>query len=170
MHLESQSAEQVLHAAVESSDAFMYVGPSHTPILPHSVAVMSQALIIVAPIHTSRIFEITHRTLGALLNVTLIILSPLLTTLYDWWWSPMHLFFTYVIPLVPLFYMVDGYVSCLRGRTPDETWRLLTRKSGLTVEEWETKYGWTLSSGQQLVIPPFGKLYWCCAVKKEEPE
>ena len=67
------------------------------------------------------IFELTHRTLPALLNTTLIILSPFITTLRDWYWSPFHLLFTYVIPLIPLFYAVDSYVSCARYRTADKT-------------------------------------------------
>lgn len=77
----------------------------------------------------------------------------------------MHLIFTYIIPIVPLFYAIDGYVSCARARTPDETWNLLTRCSGLTVNEWEQKHGWHLSSGRQTVIPPFGTLYWYAGVK-----
>lgn len=113
------------------------------------------------------IFELTHRTLPALLNTTLIILSPFVTTLRDWYWSPMHLFFTYIFPLIPLFYAIDGYVSCARCRTADETWKLLTRHTGLSVREWELKNGWDLTSGQQVVLPPFGTLYWCAGVKRE---
>ena len=114
-----------------------------------------------------RIFEITHRTLPALLNTTFIILSPFITTIYDWWWSPFHLIFTYLIPLIPIFYAVDGYVSCARVRTAQETWNLLPRRPGLTVEEWEQKNGWRLRSGHQVVLPPFGTLYWYSGVKKE---
>ena len=114
------------------------------------------------------IFELTHRTLPALLNTTLIILSPFITTLVDWYWSPMHLLFTYIIPIVPLFYAFDGYVSCARSRTAEETWNLLTRRTGLSVREWEQKSGWQLSSGQQRVIPPFGTLYWYIGVKRED--
>ena len=111
------------------------------------------------------IFELTHRTLPALLNTTLIILSPFITTLIDRWWSPMHLLFTYIIPFIPLFYAIDGYVSCARCRTADETWSLLTSSTGLSVAEWEQKFGWQLSSGERVVIPPFGTLYWYAGVK-----
>ena len=114
-----------------------------------------------------RIFELTHRTLPALLNTTLIILSPFITTLWDWYWSPMHLIFTYIIPLIPIFYAIDGYVSCARCRTAEETWNLLTEHTGLSVPEWELKNGWELRSGQQVVLPPFGTLYWYTGVKRE---
>lgn len=80
----------------------------------------------------------------------------------------MHLIFTYLIPIIPLFYAVDGYVSCARCRTPDETWKLLTRSSGLDVSEWQQKNGWELRSGEQVVLPPFGTLYWYAGVKKEK--
>ncbi|CAD6579608.1 MAG: hypothetical protein ASARMPREDX12_009310 [Alectoria sarmentosa] len=113
------------------------------------------------------IFELTHRTLPALLNTTLIILSPFITTLMDWYWSPMYLLFTYIIPLIPIFYAIDGYVSCARCRTADETWDLLTRHTGLSVREWELKNGWELSSGQQVVLPPFGTLYWYTGVIRQ---
>ena len=116
----------------------------------------------------SSIFELTHRTLPALLNTTLIILSPFITTLKDWWWSPMHLLFTYIVPIIPLFYAIDGYVSCARCRTPDETWDLLRKSTGLSVNEWEQQSGWQLKSGQQVVIPPFGTLYWYAGVKTSQ--
>lgn len=72
----------------------------------------------------------------------------------------MHLLFTYLIPLVPLFYAVDGYVSCIRTRTPKEIDALLAREPGLDLSEWEFK------SGERLVLPPFGYLYWYVGVKK----
>ena len=79
----------------------------------------------------------------------------------------MYLILTYIIPIIPLFYAVDGYVSCARCRTADETWRLLTQRTGLTLREWELENGWDLKSGQQVVIPPFGTLYWYAGVKRQ---
>ncbi|KAF2219783.1 hypothetical protein BDZ85DRAFT_304374 [Elsinoe ampelina] len=106
------------------------------------------------------IFEMTHRTLPSLLNTTIVILSCLLTTVVDYWWSPMHLVFTYLIPVVPLFYMVDGYVSCTRGRTAEETWALLRKQTDVDLDDWE------LSSGEQTALWPFGRLYWYGGVEK----
>lgn len=102
----------------------------------------------------------THRTLPSLLNTTIVILSVFVTTLYDFYWSPIHLIFTYLIPLAPIFYAVDGYVSCTRGRTAEETWALLHRQPDLDLSEWE------LRSGEQTALMPFGKLYWYLGVKK----
>lgn len=102
----------------------------------------------------------THRTIPSLLNTTIVVLSVFFTTLYDFYWSPMHLLFTYLIPVAPLFYAIDGYVSCTRGRTAKETWALLHRQKGLDLSEWE------FQSGEQTALLPFGKLYWYSGVKK----
>lgn len=95
------------------------------------------------------------------MNTSIVILSPFITTLLWFWDSPMHLFFTYLIPLVPLFYAIDGYVSCIRTRTPKETDDLLRRQTDLDLS------GWDFKSGEQLVLPPFGYLYYYIGVKKE---
>lgn len=106
------------------------------------------------------IYEMTYRNFSAFMNTSIVILSPFITTLLWFWNSPMHLLFTYLIPLVPLFYAVDGYVSCIRTRTPKEIDALLAREPGLDLSEWEFK------SGERLVLPPFGYLYWYVGVKK----
>jgi len=104
----------------------------------------------------------THRTLPSLLNTTIVILSVFITTLFDYYWSPAHLLFTYLIPVVPVFYAIDGYVSCTRGRTAEETWDLLRRQKDVDLSEWD------LSSGEQTALLPFGRLYWYAGVKKSE--
>lgn len=109
------------------------------------------------------IFEMTHRTLLAFLNTTFIVLSPFLTTILLFRHSPMHLIFTYLFPLVSLFFAVDGYVSCIRGRTPEEITSLLRRNTDLDLSEWEFK------DGEDMVLPPFGMMYWYIGVKKRKP-
>lgn len=74
--------------------------------------------------------------------------------------SPLHLFFTYVFPLVQMFFAVDGYVSCIRGRTPQEITSLITRQKDLDVSDWEFR------SGEDTMLPPFGKMYWYIGFKK----
>ncbi|KAL6716887.1 hypothetical protein ACLMJK_004799 [Lecanora helva] len=106
------------------------------------------------------IFEMTQRNFMALMNTSIVILSPLITTLIFFWNSPIHLIFTYLIPLVPLFYAVDGYVSCIRTRTPEETTALLKGQPDLDLSEWEFR------SGERMVLPPFGNIYWYAGVKK----
>lgn len=108
-----------------------------------------------------RIFEMTYRNLPALLNTSIVILSPLVTALVWFWWSPLHLVFTYMIPIVPLFFAWDGYVSCIRTRTDGELKRMILKEqaAGLDCE------GWTFHSGQTKVLPPFGNLYWFIGTK-----
>jgi hypothetical protein len=103
----------------------------------------------------------THRTLPSLLNTSIVILSVFVTTLTDYYASPLQLFFTFLVPLIPLFYAIDGYVSCTRGRTAEETWDLLHRQDGLDLSQWE------LRSGEQTALLPWGRLYWYCGVKRE---
>lgn len=86
--------------------------------------------------------------------------GALSTTWIDFWWSPFHLVFTYLIPLFPLYYIFDGVVSCIRGRTPEETSALLRRQPDLDLSEWE------LTSGEEMFLPPFGALFWYSGVKK----
>jgi hypothetical protein len=107
------------------------------------------------------IFEMTQRNVPALLNTSIVILSPLVTTLLWFWWSPMHLFLTYVVPIVPLFFAWDGYVSCIRTRSPKEIKDLITaeERRGLN------KSDWTFHHGETKVLPPFGNLYWFVGVK-----
>lgn len=106
----------------------------------------------------------THRTPTSLMNTSIVVLSPFITTLLWFWNSPMHLFFTYLIPLVPLFYAIDGYVSCIRGRTPKEIDNLLQEQEGLDISGWEFR------EGEKLVLPPFGVLYWYMGIKKGDPK
>ena len=102
----------------------------------------------------------TQRNFMALMNTSIVILSPLITTFIFFWNSPIHLFFTYLIPLLPLFYAIDGYVSCIRTRTADETRDLLWSQPDLDLSQWDPK------SGERMVLPPFGNLYWYMGVKK----
>lgn len=64
---------------------------------------------------------------------------PLVTPFY-YWRSPGHLFFTYIIPLIPLILVLDGYVSSLRTRTPQEI-RSLMRDCGASADNWTVKHG-----------------------------
>ncbi len=66
------------------------------------------------------IFELTQRKTGP-------IITMLLVPLFVWLMTPFirplrlsRLFFTYLIPLIPLVAFFDGFVSCLRTYTPAE--------------------------------------------------
>lgn len=80
------------------------------------------------------VFEGTQRSAVGLFAVTL---SPLLVLLVTPAIRPLRgsrLLWTYVIPLIPLLVLFDGWVSCLRTYTPKE---LLALTAGLNSHHWE---------------------------------
>lgn len=105
------------------------------------------------------IFELQERTLGGfatclMFGFFIFLVAPLL-----YWWSPVRLFFVYVIPVVPFVLVFDGIISCLRTRTADEVEALL-RTCGADSDGWEVK------SGREQVIWPCGYLNWVICSKK----
>lgn len=71
----------------------------------------------------------------------------------------MHLIFTYLIPVVPFFFFINGYVSCLRGRTAGEMFKLMETE-GIDVT------GWKFTDGETKVLPPFGTVYHFIGTKE----
>ncbi|RAH46603.1 FAD/NAD(P)-binding domain-containing protein [Aspergillus brunneoviolaceus CBS 621.78] len=100
------------------------------------------------------IFEITARDLWTCLCSPLIFFFTYLVTLRSYWWSPVHLFFTYVVPVTALALWVDGLISCLRTRTPEEISALLQRQEVVDVT------GWKFASGSRTVQWPLITLYY----------
>lgn len=84
----------------------------------------------------------------------------MLITPFYFWNSPGHLFFTYLVPIVPFIWVYDGYISCLRTRTPEEVRRLLSRN--LSSDELEK---WTFETGQICHTWPIGWLQWIVCFK-----
>lgn len=81
-------------------------------------------------------FEITERSVRGVLATAL---SPLLVLLFTPWirpFRPSRLFWTYVVPAVPLVVLWDGLVSCLRTYTPAEL-RALAESLGGDGYVWE---------------------------------
>ena len=83
------------------------------------------------------IFEVTSRTASAVAMMFLWFLTPFVFTpsIRPFRWS--RLFYTYVLPIIPLVLLFDGLVSCLRTYQPRELRELI---SGLAAREyrWET--------------------------------
>ena len=83
------------------------------------------------------IFEITSRTASAVGMMFLWFLTPFVFTpsIRPFRWS--RLFYTYVLPIIPLVLLFDGLVSCLRTYKPRELRELI---KGLAASEyrWET--------------------------------
>jgi hypothetical protein len=75
------------------------------------------------------VFEATERSLASILSVCF---APLVALAITPWLRPFRftrLLFTYLIPVIPLFLLFDGVVSCLRCYSPDEL-RGLTEELG----------------------------------------
>ena len=82
------------------------------------------------------IFEITSPTVSAVSMMFLWFLTPLIFTpsMRPFRWS--RLFYTYVLPLIPLVLLFDGLVSCLRTYRTREL-RGLVEELGATEYSWE---------------------------------
>lgn len=80
------------------------------------------------------------------------------------WGEPLALFFTYVVPILPVVLLFDGWMSCLRTRTPDEVEALL-RTCGAAGGDDEIDR-WEVRSGSELFMWPVGKLHWIICIKK----
>ncbi|OTA61531.1 hypothetical protein K449DRAFT_382917 [Hypoxylon sp. EC38] len=105
------------------------------------------------------IFELQDRTPTGLLTCFafgffIFLIAPLL-----YWWSPLRLFWIYVIPVVPFVLVFDGLISCLRTRTADEVEALLLT-CGADTRDWE------IQSGKERFLWPCGYLNWIICTKK----
>lgn len=94
-------------------------------------------------------------------------MGPLLMGIswYYFWGDWVHLFFTYVVPVVPFVVVFDGLVSCLRTRTRGEVLRLMDEVEGVD-EGW--RVGWRFESGRGVHTWPGGEVSWFVGVKEGE--
>ncbi|KAI9708993.1 MAG: hypothetical protein M1812_007806 [Candelaria pacifica] len=110
------------------------------------------------------IFELQNRTLPSLLTITTLFPLFLLLPPFYFYNSPGHLFFTYIIPIIPLVITLDGYVSALRTRTPEEILALV-EKSGVDVKDWR------FSSGKEThTWATGGTMNWMAGMRGERGE
>ncbi|OAG41440.1 hypothetical protein AYO21_04382 [Fonsecaea monophora] len=108
------------------------------------------------------IFELQSRHLSSFILVSLLWpLAMLIAPIY-FLRSPGHLFFTYLVPIVPFIWVWDGYISCLRTRTPEEVEALLHRHVGS-----EKLVNWKFKSGQACHTWPIGYLNWIICYKED---
>lgn len=92
-------------------------------------------------------------------------LSLIMTPVW-FWWSPMHIFFTYLVPVIPFFLAFDGLMSHARTRTHGEVLNLLRseelafdKKNALDLSQW------TFHHGKRKIMWPWCHLYWFVAIK-----
>ncbi|KAJ9615804.1 hypothetical protein H2200_001881 [Cladophialophora chaetospira] len=108
------------------------------------------------------IFELQSRHFTSFILVSLLWPLAMLITPYYFWHSPGHLFFTYLVPIVPFVWVYDGYISCLRTRTPDEVEALVHRHVPA-----EKLASWKFQSGQVCHTTPIGYLNWIICQKED---
>ncbi|KAL8831295.1 MAG: hypothetical protein Q9191_000951 [Dirinaria sp. TL-2023a] len=108
------------------------------------------------------IVELQERTFEAL--ITMLALGPSLWigSWYWFWGDWMHLFWTYVIPIVPLVVVLDGLVSAVRTRSGDEIMALM-RKGRMEKE----MRGWRFERGRSMHTWPTGQLIYFVGVKDD---
>ncbi|KAI9743072.1 MAG: hypothetical protein M1818_003367 [Claussenomyces sp. TS43310] len=104
------------------------------------------------------IFELQERTISSLVTIFFMGLLFALITPFYFWRSPGHLFFTYVIPIIPFVLVVDGYISCLRSRSPDEVHALM-KQCGTPSD------GWAIKSGSAQHTWPSGYMIYIMGIK-----
>ncbi|KAH8818991.1 hypothetical protein F5884DRAFT_892104 [Xylogone sp. PMI_703] len=105
------------------------------------------------------IFELQERTILSFITMISMGLLFMVITPFFFWRSPGHLFFTYIIPIVPFVLVFDGFISSLRTRTPEEV-RQLIDNCGISSEDW------VIHSGHEQHTWPTGYMTWIIGVKK----
>jgi len=107
------------------------------------------------------IFELQERTLEGLLTAFVIGPALWLGSWYWFWGDWTHLFWTYVIPVVPIVVMLDGWVSAVRTRSGEEILALM-KKGGME----EEMQGWRFEDGHRLHTWPTGVMHYFVGVKE----
>jgi hypothetical protein len=112
----------------------------------------------------NRIFELQDRGVAGFLACCLFGIGTMVMAPYYafLWGAPMALFWTYVVPVLPFVLVFDGWMSCLRTRTPDEV-QVLLRTCGADEAEIAK---WELKSGNETFMWPVGRVNWVICVKR----
>ncbi|KAK3292491.1 uncharacterized protein B0H64DRAFT_328248 [Chaetomium fimeti] len=113
------------------------------------------------------IFELQDRGIAGFvaccfLGIGIMVMAPYYALL---WGAPLSLVLTYVVPVLPAVLVFDGWMSCLRTRTPDEIEALL-RTCGAEGGEKEIAK-WEVKSGSEKFMWPVGSVDWVICVKRE---
>ncbi|KAF2169802.1 hypothetical protein M409DRAFT_64807 [Zasmidium cellare ATCC 36951] len=85
------------------------------------------------------VVELQERTIFSLVMVLLENWLLLLMAVFWFWNDPVHLFFTYCVPVLPVTQCLDGLVTCLRIRSFDEVLRLLPKQYEYSRDKIETE-------------------------------
>jgi len=104
------------------------------------------------------IYELQERTVSSLITMFLMGILFFLITPFYFWRSPGHLFFTYIIPIIPFVMVHDGIVSSLRTRSSEEV-QALMKDCGADCDAWFVK------NGHEQHTWPTGYMTWVMGIK-----
>ncbi|KAK4133646.1 hypothetical protein BT67DRAFT_442566 [Trichocladium antarcticum] len=112
------------------------------------------------------IFELQDRGIAGFLSCCLFGMATLMMAPYFalLWGEPLALLFTYVLPILPVVLVFDGWMSCLRTRTTDEVVALLKACGAEGGQEEIAK--WEITSGSETFMWPVGRVNWIMGLKK----
>lgn len=107
------------------------------------------------------ILELQGRTAPSFIMIAL--MGPLLflITPFYFWRDPVHLIFTYLIPIVPFVVVFDGFISSIRTRTGEEVKAMADSLGESASRDWEFRWG---SEWHTKFI---GEMTWVIGIKKE---
>lgn len=131
------------------------------------------------------IVELQDRRLASLILMVLDLFLVFIVSVLWFWWDPLMLVFTYIVPLMPFVMGFDGMVSSLRTRTFDEVLALMddddgdgtkTNASGISLEtdgegdamQVARRGDWVFRSGREMHTWPLGYMNWIVGVKKPQ--
>ena len=106
------------------------------------------------------ILELQGRTLASCIMIALMGPLILLITPFYFWRDPVHLIFTYLIPIIPFVLVFDGFISSIRTRTGEEVKQMADSLGGAASADWEFRWG---TERHTKVI---GEMTWIIGVKK----
>ena len=105
------------------------------------------------------IFELQDRTFEGLFTCLMLGPSLWLGSWYWFWGDWTHLFWTYVIPVVPFVVVFDGLISCVRMRSGEEVMTLMEGLRG--------KKGWRFETGSAMHTWPSGRMTYFVGIKDD---
>jgi hypothetical protein len=118
------------------------------------------------------IIELQDRRLSSLILMVVHLFFVLIFSVVWFWWDPVHLLLTYIIPVFPAIMLFDGCVSALRTREFPEVMALVDEVLGTSIANMEGAYDkvnsiytarreeWCFQGGRRRHTIPFGYINW----------
>lgn len=111
------------------------------------------------------ILELQGRNISSQILTFLLFPLLLVISVVFFWHDPVHMLFTYLLPIVPAVVALDGMISSLRTRTGEEVKAMLEkvlREKGRDVDEWNVMWG------SEWHTWPLGEMSWIVGLRKTD--